>query len=100
MERHRTYEATGEEQKNANYYTEWYVKNGTVLSRGWIPILGDIDHDGLAEWEQSCKKVVEEGINVKNHEGNVVFKTWASYDEDGVKYESLVEGIEDPEVPQ
>lgn len=96
-EKREKYDAAGD-QADADWYHEWRVEDGSLKSRGWTPLL-EVDHDGLTEWQQACREAIEAGIDLSQHEGDVVFRSWAHRSETGVSWEALVDGIDDPEIP-
>lgn len=86
------------EHEDAEWYSEWFVEDGSIRSRGWFPLLG-VDHDGLTDWRHACEEAVKEGVDPDEYEGEVVFRSWAYRDKTGVSWEALADGIEDPQVP-
>lgn len=95
---HENVEAAGDQQ-DADWYHEWFVQDGSIRSRGWTPLIG-VDHDGISDWRQNCLEAIESGIDPEDHEGEVVFRSWAYFEETGISWDALVDEIEDPEIPQ
>lgn len=91
-------EAVGDQQ-DADWYHEWFVQDGSLRSRGWTPLMG-VDHAGITEWQNNCREAVEASIDPEDHEGEVVARSWATFEDVGVNFDALVDGIEDPEVPK
>jgi len=91
-------EAVGDKQ-DADWYHEWFVHEGSLCSRGWTPLLGKIEYSKLTEWQTNCREAIKQAIDLEEQEGEVVARSWATFEETGVGFEALASETEEPVRP-